>query len=202
MHKNLYNLLLTISLISLGLPVHAGDPAAGKEKAQTCAACHGPNGNSAVPAWPRLAGQHAKYLEKQLQDFQSGRRENVQMSPMAAPLSAEDIADLASYFAQQKPQIGSANPELVEAGERLYRAGNPKSGVPACMACHGPDGAGNPAANYPALSGQHADYTAATLKAYKDESRSNDANSVMRSVAARLSNAEIEALAGYIQGLH
>jgi cytochrome c553 len=189
--------------IALALPAHAaGDPAAGEQKSQVCAACHGPGGQSVNPIWPHLAGQHAEYTTKQLQDFKAGKRKNEQMSPMAAPLSDQDIADLAAYFASRKAPSGTATPELVELGERLYRAGNPDTGLPACMACHGPNGAGNPAAQYPRVAGQHAAYAAAQLRAFKSEDRANDQNSVMRAIAARMTNKEIEAVADYMQGLH
>jgi cytochrome c553 len=189
--------------LALSLPVlGAGDPAAGEQKSQVCAACHGPGGQSANPIWPHLAGQHAEYTAKQLHDFKAGRRKNEQMSPMAAPLSEQDIADLAAYFASRRPPSGTATPELVELGERLYRAGNPATGLPACMACHGPNGAGNPAAGYPRVSGQHAEYAAAQLRAFKSEARANDQNSIMRTIAARMTNKEIEAVADYMQGLY
>ena len=196
-------IISAVILASFGSPaLAAGDPVAGEQKSQTCAACHGPGGNSMNPVWPSLAGQHAEYLEKQLHDFKSGARKNAQMSPMAAPLSDADIADLAAYYSSGKLEPGVTKPENVEEGQRLYRAGNAAAGLPACMACHGPNGSGNPAAMYPALAGQHGAYTALQLKAYKAEERSNDDKSIMRSVASRLTNKEIETLADYIQGLY
>lgn len=180
----------------------AGDPSAGQQKSVTCAACHGADGNSINPVWPRLAGQHAEYTKKQLLDFQAATRENAQMSPMASPLSAQDIDDLSAYYSAQKAKGGSAHPEHVDLGQKLYRAGNPKSGLPACMACHGPRGSGNPAAAYPALGGQYAEYTSAQLQAFKSEQRANDSNAVMRDIAGKMNNAEIEAVSSYIQGLH
>jgi cytochrome c553 len=198
--------LLSVALLGLaltpGAAIAAGDPTAGKQKSQTCAACHGPDGNSVSPVWPSLAGQGAAYLRKQLLDLRSGERRNDQMSPMAANLSDEDIADLAAYYAGLKPKIGAADPALIPAGQRIYRAGDAASGLPACMACHGPTGSGNPAAAYPALGGQHAAYTAAQLKAFKAEQRANDAGAVMRTISSKMTNAEIDAVAGYIQGLH
>ena len=179
-----------------------GDPEAGKQKAQLCAACHGPDGNSVNAAWPNLAGQGADYLRKQLHDFRAQKRTNEQMSPMAANLSDTDIADLAAYFAGQKPKIGAADPARVEKGQHLYRAGIAGRDLPACMACHGPTGAGNPAARYPAVHGQHADYTVAQLKAFKSEQRANDDGAVMRSIASKMTNADIKAVASYLQGLH
>jgi cytochrome c553 len=181
---------------------YAGDPAKGKTLSQTCAACHSVDGNSINPIWPKLAGQHTQYLVKQIQDFKDGKRVNAQMAPMVASLSEQDIADLSAYFSSQKIKHGSAKPELIEAGQKLYRAGDTQAGIPACMACHGPAGAGNPAALYPAIAGQHAAYTATQLKAFKSEERSNDANKVMRTISASMTNAQIEAVSEYIQGLH
>ncbi len=179
-----------------------GDPEAGKQKAQLCAACHGPDGNSVNAAWPNLAGQGADYLRKQLQDFRGKTRTNEQMAPLAANLSDADIADLAAYFAGQKPKIGAADPTRVEKGQHLYRAGNASRDLPACMACHGPTGAGNPAARYPAVRGQHADYTVAQLEAFRSEKRTNDDNAVMRNIASKMRSSDIKAVASYMQGLH
>ena len=134
----------------------AGDAAAGKAKSASCAGCHGADGNSVNPEWPSLAGQGAGYIAKQLHDFKGGKRENATMAPMAAPLTDEDIQDLAAYFSSQPIKAGAADKSLVELGEKIYRGGNPSSGVAACIGCHGPTGAGNPAASFPALSGQHA----------------------------------------------
>ena len=197
--------IAVLAMIAALCPIAAragGDPGAGKQKAQLCAACHGPDGNSVNAAWPNLAGQGVEYLHKQMLDFRSQKRVNDQMSPMAANLSDDDIADLAAYFAGQKSNVGAADPTKVERGERLYRAGNAVRELPACMSCHGPTGAGNPAARYPALHGQHGDYTVAQLKAFKSEQRANDDNSVMRSIASKMNNADIKAVASYIQGLH
>ena len=200
--KSVVALLAMIAALS-PFEIHAaGDPGAGKQKAQLCAACHGPDGNSVNAAWPNLAGQGAEYLRKQLLDYRAQKRVNDQMSPMAANLSDEDIADLAAYFASQKVKIGAADPARVEKGQRLYRAGNAGRGLPACMACHGPTGAGNPAAGYPAVHGQHADYAVAQLKAFKSEQRASDDNAVMRSIASKMTNADIKAVASYMQGLH
>jgi cytochrome c553 len=179
-----------------------GDPANGKSLSATCAACHSVDGNSVNPIWPKLAGQHASYIVKQLNDFKTGNRINAQMTAMVASLSEQDMQDLAAYFASQKTTSGSAKPELIETGELIYRAGDYLTGVPACMACHGPNGAGNPAALYPALSGQHAAYTAAQLKMFKAEERSNDPNNMMRTITGPMTNLQIEAVAEYIQGLH
>lgn len=179
-----------------------GNIEAGKKKAAVCVVCHGPDGNSNNPSWPNLAGQHAEYTTKQLQDYRAGRRKNDQMAPMAMALSDQDIADLAVYYAAQEPSIGQTRPENLEPGERLYRAGDTTMGLAACMACHGPTGIGNPAANYPRINAQHAAYTEIQLKAFKAEERANDLNGIMRDIAGRMSNDSIRAVADYLQGLH
>lgn len=179
----------------------AGDATQGKEKAATCAGCHGANGNSMNPEWPKLAEQHAGYLVKQLKEFKSGERTNATMSPMAAPLSEQDMQDLAAYYTAQQLDHGKADPQLVELGEQIYRAGNKTSGVSACMACHGPAGTGNPAANFPALAGQHATYTEIQLKAFRSGERANDYGAMMRNIASKMTDEEIKAVASYIQGL-
>lgn len=195
--------IFACSLVVVAVQVAAqGDPEAGKQKAQVCGACHGPDGNSSNGAWPKLAGQNVQYIRKQLHDFKSGKRSNPQMAPMAAPLSDQDIEDIAAYYSSQDRSIGKAEPRMIIEAETLYRAGSKKSGLASCMACHGPSGTGNPAAVYPALSGQHATYTASTLKEFRAETRNNDQAEVMRSIARKLSNDEIDALANYIQGLH
>lgn len=194
-------LALVVALLSCGPSVNAGADE-GQQKAAVCAGCHGADGNSVTPDWPKLAGQHSSYIVAQLQAFKAGVRKNPMMNPMAANLSDADMAALAGYFSSQKLQYGEATPESVEAGQKLYRGGNPSSGVPACMACHGPRGSGNPAAGYPSLHGQHSKYTATQLKAYRSGERATDPNAMMRTIAARLTDAEIEAVAGYIQGLH
>jgi len=193
---------LLCGLLALTPAATAGDPAAGQQKSAICAACHGTDGNSVNPTWPRLAGQHVEYTVKQLHDFRDKHRENAQMSPMAAPLSDADIDDLAAYFSSQASSGGVAHPEHLELGSKIYRAGNPRTGLPACMACHGPSGSGNGAAGYPALAGQHAEYTAIQLKAFKAEQRANDKDSVMRAIAGKMTIKEIEAVSDYIQGLH
>lgn len=179
----------------------AGDAAAGKAKAMACASCHGADGNSANPEWPSLAGQHAKYLAKQLANFKAGDRNNAMMAPMAAPLSEQDMADIAAFYESQTLKGGQADPALVDAGEKLYRGGNATSGVAACMACHGPNGMGNPQANFPRLSGQHAAYTVLQLKAFRAGERANDAGNMMRNIAARMTDAEMQAVASYMEGL-
>ena len=196
-------LCLTLCVFVFSLGAHAqGDAVAGKAKAAVCAACHGADGNSVNPVWPKLAGQGQKYLLKQLHDFKSGARKNASMSPMAAPLSDQDIDNLTAYFSIQERTPGAADKALVTLGEKIYRGGKPDQGIAACMACHGPTGAGNPAAGYPALNGQHSAYTTLQLKAFRHGDRGNDPAGIMRTEATSLSDDEIKAVASYISGLH
>jgi cytochrome c553 len=180
-----------------------GSAEAGQAKATTCEACHGIDGNSMSPAWPNLAGQHASYLIRQLEAYQSGERQDVLMSALASSLSAEDMADLATYYATLPAVQRGADPELVELGQRVYRSGLPDRGVAACIACHGPSGRGNPLASFPVVRGQHATYTVATLHAYATGERRSDGsvNQMMRDIAVVLREDEIQAVASYIQGL-
>ena len=181
----------------------AGDAQAGKEKAQTCVACHGADGNSPSPEFPNLAGQNAKYTSKQLADFKAGKeRSNPVMAGMVANLSPEDMADLGAYFATLTPAGGFVSQENLARGERIYRGGNKSSGVPACMACHGPAGAGDPMAGIPALAGQRPQYTASQLTAFRSGTRSNDRNHMMRDASHRLTDEEIQAVSQYVAGLH
>ena len=180
----------------------AGNADAGHTKSAACAGCHGADGNSVNPEWPKLAGQGEAYIIKQLSDFKAGTRTNAIMNGMAASLSPQDMADLAAYFSSQQRTPGSANKDLVAQGEKLYRGGNSATGAPACEGCHGPSGAGNPAAKFPSLSGQHAVYVATQLKSFREGTRTNDPNKMMEMVAAKLSDAEIKAVADYVQGLH
>ncbi|EWH10923.1 cytochrome c4 cytochrome C, class I in atlantica [Catenovulum agarivorans DS-2] len=183
----------------------AGDAEAGKAKSATCAACHSADGNSMITTYPKIAGQSAEYLYKQLKDFKAGStsgRNNAVMAGMVAALSDQDMKDLAVYFSQQETKAGSTPEELVAKGQMLYRAGDAEKGLTACTACHGPQGDGMPLAGFPKLSGQHADYTALQLKAFRDGQRANDLNGIMRDIAAKLSDKEIEALSHYVSGLH
>jgi cytochrome c553 len=180
-----------------------GDLEAGKTKSATCVACHSVDGNSVNPEWPKLAGQHEGYLIQQLLYFSDGERDNAVMKGMAANLTDQDREDLAAYYASQKVTYGTADPALVELGERIYRGGNSESGVAPCMGCHGPNGAGNPPANYPALRGQHAKYVENQMHGFAEGNRINE-NSIkmMQITASRMTNKEIRAVASYIQGLH
>ena len=182
-----------------------GDAAAGQAKSAICAACHGADGNSAVPNWPKLAGQHEDYLARQLRLIKSGARPVAEMIGITPGISDADIDDLAAYFASQARSGGVADETRVPLGERIYRAGNADSGVPACMACHGPAGEGNPLAGYPALAGQHLVYTASMLRRFRDGENwgeDDSASHVMNGSAAELTDEEVEAVASYIQGLH
>lgn len=180
----------------------AGDVSAGKAKAVACAACHGADGNSPSDMFPKLAGQGEAYLLKQLIEFKDGTRENAVMAPMVAALSEQDMADLSAFYASNKTTAGAVAEELFEAGQAIYRGGNKETGVPACMACHGPTGAGMPAAKWPALSGQYAAYTEAQLNAFASGTRSNDSNSMMRDIAGKMTADEIKAVSAYVSGLH
>ena len=178
-----------------------GNAEAGKTKSAVCAACHNADGNSVNPEWPKLAGQHPNYIIKELNDFKNDKRVNATMSPMAKPLSEQDMADLAAYFSSQAKKLGEADQTKVGLGEQVYKGGNNATGVAACAACHGPTGAGNPAANFPSLNGQHATYVKAQLLNFRSGARANDAGRMMRNVAAKMSDAEIDSVAEYIAGL-
>jgi len=180
-----------------------GSAEAGQAKAAPCAACHGVDGNSVAPEWPSLAGQHASYIVRQLEAYQSGERQDVLMSAFANTLSAEDMRDLAAYFATLPAVQRGSDPDLVELGQRVYRSGLPDRGVAACIACHGPAGRGNSLATYPVVRGQHATYVVNTLRAYASGDRRSDGtiNQMMRDIAITLREDEIQAVASYMQGL-
>jgi cytochrome c553 len=175
----------------------------GQTKAAPCVACHGVNGNSANPAWPSLAGQSGPYIIKQLKAFKVGERQDPLMTPMAQPLLDDDMEDLAAYYSKQVPTGLEAEPSKVAEGQRLYRGGDPVGAIAACTACHGPNGRGMAAAGYPSIQGQHATYVVAQLKAYRSGARKTDQpqNQMMRNVANRLTDAQIDAVASYVQGL-
>jgi len=197
-------------------PATFGDAKAGQAKAGACAACHGLDGNSTDAQYPKIAGQHERFIWRQLKLFKSGERENPIMQGMAAPLSEQDMRDIGAYFATQKalPGVADDTPikggpndgkKFYQVGESLFRAGKAKAGVPACLACHGPVGRGNPGPSYPSLGGQHSSYTAARLKFFRDGGvwgKDSNANAVMKGVAKNLSDEEIQGLATYIEGLH
>ncbi|MFC4698803.1 c-type cytochrome [Glaciecola siphonariae] len=206
--KNLC-LLLGLILTSAAAVAIDGDPEAGKAKSITCAACHGTDGNSAIPLNPKIAGQHAGYIYKQLKEFklagQTGGKEgrnNAVMNGMAAPLSDQDMKDLAVYFAGQELKIGTAPEDVIAAGEALYRGGDADRGITACIACHSADGKGMNLAGFPVLSGQHAQYTKTQLEMFRSGARNNDLNGMMRDIASRLTDEDIEILSAYLEGLY
>lgn len=201
MKKLLMAAVLGMAMGTSTIVMAAGDVSAGKKKAAVCAACHGTDGNSLSDAFPKLAGQHESYIVKQLMDFQQGNRQNALMAPMVANLSEQDMADLGAYFASQKTAPGAVSEELVTAGEKIYRAGNKETGLPACMACHGPNGSGMPAAKWPKLSSQYSAYVETQLHAFAKGERSNDPNSMMRDIASKMSEDEIKAVSAYVFGL-
>jgi cytochrome c553 len=186
----------------------AGDAAAGKSQAAVCGACHGVDGNSAVPTFPKLAGQGEKYLLKQMKDIRDGLRPVPTMAGQLDGKSDQDLANLAAYFAGQARTGGQTDPALLALGESVYRGGIPERKVPACAACHSPTGQGNAPAGFPSLAGQHAEYIVAQLtayrKGYEDETgRINDGDTrIMRITAFGLSDKEIQAVASYAAGLH
>jgi cytochrome c553 len=186
-------------------PFTQGNAEAGAGKAATCVACHGPAGNSSNAEWPKLAGQNARYTYEQLKAFKDGGRQNALMSAQAQGLSDQDMRDLAAYYAAQPFAPGVASEEAVARAEPLYRGGDAGRDIPACAACHLPNGAGVAAAGYPQLGGQHATYTAATLRRYRSAAQQAEAPAgnfgVMAAVAGRLSDEDIDALASYINGL-
>jgi len=208
--KKITNLLsflqfVVFGIASLGIAQTAsaqGDAAAGEAKVALCATCHGVGGNSQIPENPKLAGQNANYILKQLADYKSGARENITMSAMVGALSEQDMQDIAAYYASQQVEISAAEPESIELGETIYRAGNKEITVAACTACHSPTGRGNGPAGFPALSGQHSIYTLTQLKAFRSGERDNDMNGMMRIVVERLTDKELEALANYVAGLN
>ncbi|MFV3403882.1 MULTISPECIES: c-type cytochrome [Pseudomonas] len=205
MNKLFVSLLLTMGVAgaaSAADPIK-GDATAGQAKTAVCGACHNPDGNSLAPNFPKLAGQGQRYLEKQLHDIQSGKRTVLEMTGMLANFNDQDLADIAAYFSSQKGSVGAADPKLVERGRALFNGGDLEKGMPACTGCHSPNGAGLALAGFPHLGGQHAQYVAKQLTDFREGNRTNDGDAMtMRTIAGKLSNKDIEAIASYIQGLH
>ncbi|WP_370262820.1 cytochrome c [Limnobacter sp.] len=200
-------LILSVSAVQAAEPGKAPtvDLAKGKEIMQQCVACHGADGNSSATIYPKIAGQHAEYLYKQLQNFKvapgadKALRENAVMAGFAAMLSDQDMRDVSAYLAAQKQTLGQAqNKETLALGEQIYRGGIAEKKIPACAGCHSPNGAGIPA-QYPRLGGQHADYTAAQLVAFRDGVRRNSEQ--MTAISLKMSDKEMKAVADYIAGL-
>jgi cytochrome c553 len=199
MRSSLFAVLSIALVLPLGL--QAGDPVRGQELSQACAACHGADGSSVNPEWPKLAGQHADYIHKQLMDYKSGRRENALMAGQVVNLDEQDMRDLGAFYARQQTAPGTADESVAERGERIYRGGIPAAGVAACTACHGPTGTGNPAAMFPLVAGQHARYNADQLRYFRSEQRANDNGRMMRNLATKMSDSDIQAVAEYMAGL-
>ena len=212
MHKLTCQLLLIIGLSALSsMTLAAGNAAAGEGQTALCAACHGADGNSAAPNFPKLAGLGEKYLQKQLMDIRDGNRAVLEMTGMLSSMTDQDLADIAAYYTSKPRALSGARQAGLDKGERVYRGGNIETGVPACTGCHSPAGNGNAPAGYPALGGQHAAYIAKQLRAFRAgahdpqaaDARTNDGDTrVMRGVAAQMNDVEIEAVANYISGLH
>jgi len=203
--KHLMQAAATLLLL-ITLPAFAaGDAAAGLGKSAICAACHGADGNSVIPNWPKIAGQHPDYLERQLGLIQSGLRPVPEMAGIVMSMSEQDLADVSAFFATQARKPGVADENTLTEGERIYRAGNAATDVPACMACHGPAGGGIPLSGYPALAGQHSVYTEKMLKGFRSGTTwgaEDESSKVMVGVTNRLTDTQISAVSAYIQGLH
>lgn len=202
-------LVLIFTLVASGSVWGQGDINAGKLKAATCVGCHGNDGNAIMAQYPKLAGQHADYLTKQLADYKlavtsSGTqgRSNPIMAGMAAALSPTDMADLGAYFSSLPISDNTTPEHVIAIAEPLYRFGDPERGIAACIACHGPRGNGTSLSGFPKISGQHAEYIQLQLESFRADQRNNDMNGMMRSVAAKLSDNEIKALSAYVGGLH
>ncbi|MFT5116680.1 MAG: cytochrome c553 [Kiritimatiellia bacterium] len=207
---------ITFSLSGLSLASgneHAGDPEAGKTLSASCAGCHGNDGNSPAPSFPKIAGLGENYLYKQLKDIQSGSRAIVQMTGQLDAKSDQDLRNLAAYFNSQTLQLAGAkemkvkmnsglDQDALKLGARVFRAGNHEVGTPSCIGCHSPRGLGNDPAGFPRLSGQYAEYIAQQLRAFRAGERTNDNSAIMRSVAEHMSDAEIDAVANFISGLN
>ncbi|WP_019613602.1 c-type cytochrome [Psychromonas ossibalaenae] len=179
-----------------------GNIEAGKAKSVTCIACHGTDGNSPSDLYPKIAGQHTSYLEKQLQEFKSGTRNDPIMAGMVMAFSDQDIKDLAAFYSSQAPTPETVKPEIVEAGQKLYMGGDIERQIPACTACHGPRGNGLELAKFPKISNQHPAYLKTQLEKFRSKARDNDVNGMMVDVAAKLTDKDIELLSHYISALH
>ncbi|MGM0676960.1 MAG: c-type cytochrome [Pseudomonadota bacterium] len=191
--------------MSLSASLHAepGDPERGKELSTPCIACHQADGNSVNPEWPKTAGKDAGYIFKQLMDYKSGDRSHPLMNPQVADLDEQDMRDLAAYFSNQETAPGrtSADDETLALGKQVYFGGNVSDGVAACVACHGPDGKGNPAAVFPKLAAQHGTYSLDQLNQFSSGQRHNDPGRMMRTIASRMSEEEMKAVSEYIATL-
>jgi len=201
------SILATIFFVTINLinPAYSSDIDKGKELSVSCAACHGDNGISVNPVWPKLAGQNPKYLASQLYEFRKGaegNRNNAVMYGIAVTLSDSDIEDLSAYYASLKSNVGLTQDQYLQLGRDMYRGGNMDIKIQACISCHGPNGQGNYAAAIPMLSGQHSQYTYQQLKNFQSSMRSNDYNKMMRNIVHRMTDEEMKAVASYIEGLY
>jgi len=200
--KRLWLIAATMSGVMGGhFALAAGSVEAGATKAVVCQACHGANGNSVNPEWPSLAGIGSDYIATQLSNFKDAKRNNPIMMANAANLSPDDMADLGAYFDSLRNTGLEADPSFWQAGEKLYRAGDKARGIPACMACHGPTGAGNEPGKFPALHGQHSVYVIKQLNDYASGARTTGPNGIMPTIAKRLSADDMRNVASYLQGL-
>lgn len=186
-----------------GEKAKVGDAEKGKALSASCAACHGADGNSTNPEWPKLAGQGEAYLVKQLMDYRNDRRKNAVMSSMAKAIESDEaVLHIAAYYSNEKATPGTAkNKDILAEGESIYRGGISDAGVAACSACHGPTGAGVPSAKFPKVSGQHAKYATLQLQAFKSGERNNDTGKMMRNMVKRMTDAQMEAVSEYMTGL-
>jgi len=203
--KKIHKYIIISATLIFSNNVFAADIDKGKEKSVTCVACHGQNGVSVNPLWPKLAGQHASYLKSQLYEFQkgiNGNRNNAIMYGISVVLSEEDIDDISAYYSSLETSIGTTADEYLVKGQNIYRGGNMEYKIQACISCHGPNGQGNKPAAIPALSGQHAQYIYQQLKNFQLKNRANDMNKMMRNIVHRMSEEEMKAVAQYIQGLY
>ncbi len=193
---------LVVSLGISGVAFAKGDASAGKAKVATCSACHGAAGVSLAPNFPHLAGQGERYLTKQITEIKAGERVVPEMVPFVGGLSKQDIEDIAAFYSSQPSPVGATDPKLADLGEKLYRFGDKKKAIPACGACHSPTGKGNSLAGFPQIAGQQAQYTAKQLRDFREGNRVNDGDTkIMRTIAEKLSNKEVDAVASYIGGL-
>lgn len=202
MKKTLVIVFAGLAMMASVVSYAKGDATKGKELSATCAACHGGDGNSTNPDWPKLAGQGEAYLTKQLLDYRNGTRVDPVMSAQAKLIASdEDVEHLAAYFSSQEATPGVADETKVEEGALLYKGGKTSTMVTACAACHGPTGSGNDPAKFPKLSGQHSKYLITQLKLFRSGERANDAGQMMRNIAEKMSDPDMEAVAEYISGL-
>ena len=196
--RNAFLAMATLCVVIVAATAQAAGPA----KAQVCTACHGPDGNSTSPIWPNLAAQNPSYIVAQLKAFKAGTRENPAMMPMLAAVEDKDMQEIADFFAAQSLHVGTIAATDALAGQKLYRGGDAERGIPACMACHGPNGAGNPGSAYPALQGQHPEYVVLQLQSYRDGKRKTDPQQMMRMISKRLTEEDMKNLAHYVSALH